>query len=157
MHIDVQTTGPIPETVERLLRELPAWFGIEAALQDYVTSARHLPTFAARLDDTIVGVCLVKPHGAHAAEICLLAVTPDLHRRGIGRALLEAVEQQATKDGRELLQVKTLGTTHPSPEYAATRRFYDALGYRHLEEFPAGTVWPDNPCLIMAKPITSNG
>lgn len=155
MKVDIALSDPTPDAVERLLRELPEWFGIEDALQDYVTSARQLPTYAARRDGTTVGVCLVKRHSDYAAEIYLLAVVRHRHRNGIGRALLETVEQDLAAEGHELLQVKTLGASHPSPEYAATRRFYEALGYRHLEEFEAGTVWPENPCLVMAKALRS--
>lgn len=49
--------------------------------------------------------------------------------------------------------MKTLGPSHPSPEYAATRRFYEACGFRGLEELH--DLWPDNPCLIMVKPLGS--
>lgn len=154
MPVEVAPSAPIPDAVELLLRDLPEWFGIEEALQDYVASADHLPTFVARRDADAVGVCLIAPHGDHAAEIHLLAVARRVHRQGIGRALLGAVEQHLAARGCELLQVKTLGPSRTSPEYEATRRFYQALGYRHLEEFPAGTIWPDNPCLIMAKSLT---
>lgn len=151
MDVEIASSAPSPEAVEQLLRGLPEWFGMEGALQDYVASARDLPAFVARRDTDTVGVCLIAHHGEHTAEIHLLAVARPAHRQGIGRALLESVEQHLVVHGCELVQVKTLGPSHPSVEYAATRSFYRALGYRHLEEFPAGTIWPDNPCLIMAK------
>ena len=153
MNVVIGSSDPVPEDTERLLRELPEWFGIEDALQEYVVHARVLPTYAAQRDGALVGVCIVKRHSDHAAEIHLLAVARHLHRNGIGRALVEAVEQDLASGGYEILQVKTLGPSHPSAEYAATRRFYEALGYRHLEEFDAGALWPDNPCLLMAKPL----
>jgi hypothetical protein len=34
---------PAPDTVERLLRALPEWFGIESAIDEYVESARTMP------------------------------------------------------------------------------------------------------------------
>jgi hypothetical protein len=52
--------------------------------------------------------------------------------------------------GVEYLQVKTLGPSHPSRGYAATRRFYEALGFRPLEEIHG--LWAeDNPCLLLVK------
>ena len=36
-----------PEVVDRLLRDLPEWFGIESSIADYVTAARQLPTYLA--------------------------------------------------------------------------------------------------------------
>ena len=36
-----------PETVNRLLRLLPDWFGIESAIAEYVVKAHELPTYLA--------------------------------------------------------------------------------------------------------------
>jgi len=42
------TSGePDPATVERLLRKLPAWFGIESSVAGYIESARRLPAYLA--------------------------------------------------------------------------------------------------------------
>lgn len=49
------------------------------------------------------------------------------------------------------LEVKTLGASRPSPEYAATRAFYGALGFQPVEELHG--LWPGNPCLVMVKPL----
>ena len=82
----------------------------------------------------------------------MLAVLPDHHRRGIGRALVERAAAHARAEGRTLLHVKTLAPSDPDPGYAATRRFYEALGFVPLEELPQ--VWgPENPCLIMVRPL----
>jgi GNAT superfamily N-acetyltransferase len=78
-----------------------------------------------------------------------MAVERGLHRHGIGRALVEAFEADLIADGVELLQVKTLGPSHPDPGYAGTRQFYTRVGFRPLEEVHG--VWPENPCLIMIK------
>jgi hypothetical protein len=60
----IEITGDerIPEHVEQVLRSLPEWFGIESALLDYVEQARVLPTYAARLDGHMIGICIVKHH-----------------------------------------------------------------------------------------------
>jgi ribosomal protein S18 acetylase RimI-like enzyme len=35
-----------------------------------------------------------------------------------------------------------------------TRRFYEAIGFEPIEEFP--TMWGnDNPCLLLVKPLKS--
>jgi hypothetical protein len=42
------TSGqPAPEAVERLLRMLPDWFGIESSVLGYVASARTIPAYMA--------------------------------------------------------------------------------------------------------------
>jgi GNAT superfamily N-acetyltransferase len=145
----VERGGPDPARVEEILRALPGWFGIEDALLNYVDQSKTLPAFVALMDDKMVGICSVKQHTQHAAEIYLMAVDPSLHRFGIGTALLKAAERELRDDGVQLLQVKTLGPSDPSPEYATTRLFYEAVGFRALEEIEG--LWPGNPCLILVK------
>lgn len=147
--VEIRRVEAVPEAVRSLLRGLPEWFGIEEAIEHYIEEARSLPTYAALASGDVVGACLVKRHSERAAEIYLIAVERGHHRQGVGRSLMEAVEADLAGDGVEFLQVKTLGASHPSPEYAATRRFYEALGYRWLEE--TEDLWPGNPCLIMVK------
>jgi len=145
-----------PGTVERLLSLLPGWFGIPAANADYIRSAQVLPTYLAWSAEAgpaatqPVGVLLARRHFRAEAEIHLLAVEPSQHRRGVGRALVEAFVADLVSDGCALLQVKTLGPSHPDEGYAQTRQFYLALGFRPLEEL--SEFWgPQNPCLIMVR------
>lgn len=141
-----------PPVVESLLRSLPAWFGIEAAIEEYVTAAARLTTYLARTaDGTPVGVLLVERHFPGAAELYLMAVDPAHHRTGIGRALIAAAEADLAADGVRLVQVKTLGPSRPDANYARTRRFYEACGYQLLEELHG--LWGDNPCLTMVKTL----
>jgi GNAT superfamily N-acetyltransferase len=147
----VISAGPRPELVERLLRDLPQWFGIESSIVDYVESARHLPTLVAAADGAEVGVLLYEQHFPTTVEIHLMAVDPAYHRRGIGRALVEAAEQVARSAGAALLEVKTLGPSRPDANYDRTRAFYADCGFLPLEELLE--LWPDNPCLIMVKPL----
>lgn len=169
----VARSEPVPDDVRRLLRGLPEWFGIDEAIDSYVEAARSLTTYVVREgsdgiagtepgedadgasygDGKIIGVCLVERHSEYSSEIHLLAVEREHHRRGIGQALMRRAERDLELDGKEFLQVKTLGASHPSPEYAATRHFYEALGYRALQELPADELWPGNPCLIMVKAL----
>jgi ribosomal protein S18 acetylase RimI-like enzyme len=147
----IESEGSRPEVVDSLLRELPEWFGIDEAIEEYVTRSAQLPTYTAILDGEPVGVLVLEHHSDRVAELYVLATARRLHRRGIGRALLEAAERDLARAGTTYVQVKTLGASHDSPEYAATRRFYEALGYQGLEEYPADTLWPGNPCLVMVK------
>jgi GNAT superfamily N-acetyltransferase len=145
--------------VERLLRALPGWFGIESAVAGYVAAARTMPAYLARPAgdgrQQPVGVLLAARHFPAAAEIYLMAVDPGWHRRGIGRALVAALEAGLIADGVEFLQVKTLGPTRPDAGYQRTRQFYAALGFRPLEEIHG--LWPGNPCLVMIKALPRRG
>ncbi len=56
VHFSVR--GPLlgqAEAAERILRALPGWFGIEAALQDYVRAAGELDTFVVLVDRPACG------------------------------------------------------------------------------------------------------
>jgi GNAT superfamily N-acetyltransferase len=135
---------------ETVLRALPRWFGLEEPVRAYVADAAVHPTFVASDRDEDVGFATLKRHTPAAAEITAMGVLPAHHRRGAGRALVEAAAAAARGDGVRLLQVKTLGPSHPSEAYAATRAFYAALGFLPLEE--TGAVWgPANPCLILVR------
>jgi ribosomal protein S18 acetylase RimI-like enzyme len=145
-----------PGTVARLLALLPTWFGIPASNEQYVRDAGELPTYLARPAGEPpadpVGVLLARRHFPEAAEIHLLAVQPGLHRRGVGRALVESLEADLVADGCAVLQVKTQGPSHPDAGYALTRKFYAAVGFKPLEE--RIDIWgPQNPCLFMVKAL----
>jgi ribosomal protein S18 acetylase RimI-like enzyme len=134
---------------------------MEISNEEYVAAARSLPTYLAWPDQAATaeglsagqpaGVLLAQRHYPWAAEIHLMAVDPAVHRRGLGRALIEALEADLRAEGVEYLQVKTLGPARPDPNYERTRRFYASLGFRPLEELHG--LWPENPCLLMLKTL----
>ncbi len=85
-----------------------------------------------------------------------MAVLPEYHRQGIGRALLRHAEAALATDGVEFLQVKTLAPSKPDEGYDKTRAFYLAYGFRPLEEFR--DLWDaENPALQMIKAIPRVG
>ena len=133
-----------------LLRLNADWFGIEASILNYEREIEHLPTFLAKAGDCPLGFLSLTQHTLHSAEILVMAVHPDAQRGGIGRALVEAAEAYARGLSVEYMQVKTLGPSNPDPGYAKTRAFYEALGFRPMEEFKQ--IWDEhNPCLILVK------
>lgn len=154
------TSGPpAPGAVERLLRSLPQWFGIESSTAEYIRMAGELPAYLARRpgsgpEQRPAGALIAVRHFPRAAEIYLMAVDPAEHRHGAGRALVTALVRDLAADGVRYLQVKTLGPSHPDAGYARTRKFYLAMGFEPLEEI-TGLWAPGNPCLIMVKPVGS--
>lgn len=151
--MDIVIQGPsldMAAVCEPILRALPQWFGIEEATAQYVRDTDRLPTLTAAIGGEVVGFLTLNWHSDYAAEIHVMGVHPDRHRRGVGCALVAKAEEILREQGVEYLQVKTLSPTHPDPNYARTRRFYQAMGFRPLEEFPE--LWgPQNPCLQMVK------
>jgi ribosomal protein S18 acetylase RimI-like enzyme len=132
------------------LEDLPEWFGIEAARRRYIEALPTYESYAAESEGEVVGFISLCHHFPHASEIEVIAVDKKQHRRGAGRALVERAQAALRSRGVEYLSVKTLGPSHPDEGYAATRAFYEALGFRPLEETTA--IWgEENPCLLMVK------
>jgi ribosomal protein S18 acetylase RimI-like enzyme len=133
---------------EPILRLLPDWFGIEAAILNYEEEIDRLPTFLAKSVGQLLGFLSVKQHYPESAEIYVMGVRPEARHGGIGRALMQEAEAYLKSRGVEYLQVKTLSPSNPDPAYTQTRAFYLAMGFRPLEEFEQ--IWDEhNPCLIL--------
>jgi len=141
---------------EPILRSLPEWFGIESAIVEYVRAIDRLPTFVAEADGASAAFLTLRPTSEFAAEIHVMAVCRQAQRRGLGRALLGAAETHLRAQGTEFLQVKTLAESDPDANYAATRAFYAAMGFRPLEEIRQ--IWGEHdPCQIMVKTVPPSG
>lgn len=146
-----QLTGS-GSTCRQVLALLPEWFGIAEANSHYEEAAESHPTTVASLDGNDVGLLTVKRHGPDSAEVFLLAVVPELHRRGVGSLLLAHVERLLGAESVRYLQVKTLSPSRADPYYERTRAFYLAKGFSVLEEFP--TLWgEENPALQLIKAL----
>ncbi|WP_151081454.1 GNAT family N-acetyltransferase [Nocardioides cynanchi] len=143
-----------PEAVGAILASLPEWFGIPEANASYVADAGRLPSYLA-VDaddpDDVVGVALLAEHFPGSRELHLLAVRRDRHREGIGRALVGAVASDLREAGVRLLEVHTVGPSHESAGYAATRAFYLAQDFVALTELQR-IDW-DGPTLILVRPL----
>ena len=134
---------------EAVLRDLPEWFGVEESTRAYIEEAATLPTFAVEPD---LGFLCLEQHTPRAAELYVMGVRREHHRRGIGRALVAAAEAWCRAHGVRYLHVKTLGPSRPSRGYGATRAFYEAVGFVALEELHG--LWEgDNPTLILVKGV----
>ncbi|MCP4376288.1 MAG: GNAT family N-acetyltransferase [bacterium] len=103
-------------------------------------------------DKQALGFVALARHNDWTYEIHSMGVMPEFHQRGIGRALVGAAEGLVTQANAKYLTVKTLSSQHPDPNYANTRKFYSAVGFEPLEEFP--TLWgAGTPCLMMVKSL----
>jgi GNAT superfamily N-acetyltransferase len=155
VHLREELSGS-GQICEKILATLPSWFGVPESVRNYVAVANRMPAVVASLADEDVGILVITTHGRYAAEVSVMAVVPDLHRRGIGRMMLSHTEDALARAGIEFLQVKTLSATKADEGYEKTRAFYLAYGFRPLEEFP--DLWgPDNPTLQMIKSVANTG
>ena len=65
------------------------------------------------------------PMTAGTCDLYWIAVDPACKGRGVGRGLVTAMEEELAREGAYLVRVETAG----APGYAATRAFYDRIGY----------------------------
>ncbi len=72
-------------------------------------------------------------------DLYWMAVDPGVQGKGIGRALVVEMERRLDELGGRLVRVETAG----APEYAATRAFYDRIGYPEVSCVP-DFYWPGN-------------
>lgn len=144
---------PFQRECEALIAALPDWFGIPESNAAYLRNLSLLPSWVALLESRVAGAMTLQQHFPSAFEVHFMAVHPDHHRQGIGRALLHHAEEAARSRGGLWLHVKTLGPSHPDPFYARTRAFYTSMGFAPLFETTA--LWgAENPALVLVKRLT---
>ena len=130
-----------------VLDKLPEWFGIPESKDAYVRGCAELPVWA----DGDRGFIAMRPTSAFAAEIFVMGVAPECHRTGIGRALFEALREEAKRRGIEYLHVKTV-QSGKYEIYDRTNHFYRSMGFRELECIPE--LWDAaNPCQLYIMKI----
>ena len=140
---------------ERVLRTLTGWFGIEESLLEYARNTNHMTTFVAETQSEVIAFLSLQQHFRAAWEVNCIAVNAPYRGQGLGKRLHEKAEGWLATQGAGLIQVKTLAASHPSSEYAQTRAFYEAIGYRALEVFPK--LWaPHLPVLQLVKVLATH-
>lgn len=113
---------------------LAYWQGV---LPSIATSERLL--FCALAGEEVVGTVQLylspEPNAPHRGEVYKLLVRQDFQRRGIGEALMRAVESEARRRGRMLLLLDTVAG-------GAGERLYRRLGWREIGAVPNHFVDP---------------
>ena len=144
------------EPCEALIAALPGWFGLPDSNAAYLRNLSLLQSWVAILDSQVVGAITLEQHFPASFEVHFMAVRPEYHRRGIGRALLDRLEAEVRAAAGRWLHVKTLAASHPDPLYARTRAFYEAMGFSPL--FESSAFWSaDNPTVVMVKRLEAQG
>jgi GNAT superfamily N-acetyltransferase len=147
----VQDVAEKRRIAEHILLALPDWFGIPEYTQRYIEESSDLPFWVARRGQDPVGFITLKETSPYTAEIHVMGVLPQYHRKGIGRRLFSALYDFCKQEGYEFLQVKTVDEGKYE-QYDRTRLFYESVGFRKLEVFPA--LWDErNPCLVMVMAV----
>lgn len=129
-----------------ILEALPEWFAVKEAREDYIRKSADWAFFAAFEGDCAVGFLCVKQTGDATAELAVMGVRKEFHRRGVGRGLFAQAKSFAAAEGYEFMQVKTV-RMGMYEDYDRTNLFYKSLGFKEFEVIPA--IWGEtDPCQI---------
>lgn len=140
------------EICEMILRSLPKWFGIESAIINYIADVQVKTMLVAFDNENPIGFLVLNYHNKFTAEIHVMGILPNYHRKGIGKKLLAAAETHLQNEDFKFLTVKTVSASLSNKEYDLTRKFYFGVGFIPLEEFKM--LWDEhNPCLFLVKQI----
>ena len=90
------------------------------------------------------------PRAEGVFDLYWLAVDRTRQGRGVGRALLEFVENELRRRGARMLLIETSS----KPSYAPTIRFYEAAGYREISRIKDFYRIEDDK-LVFSKTLTS--
>ena len=135
--------SPATEADARLLdgceSRRPRRVGIPESNASYLRNLSRLPSWVALLGSRVAGAITLEQHFPSSFEVHFMAVRPEHHRHGIGRALLHHLESDARARSGPWLHVKTLAPSHPDPFYARMRAFYEAMGFSPL--FESAALW----------------
>ncbi|NLW01994.1 MAG: GNAT family N-acetyltransferase [Clostridiaceae bacterium] len=135
-----------------IMNALPDWFSPPEDIERKSVVHRDMPFFSAFEGDRAIGFVALKIHNEYTIDMYTMGVLREYHRQGVGRAMLEAVEDYGRRNGFKFITVKTLDASAQYEPYERTRAFYFKSGFFPLEVFPL--FWnEENPCLFMAKYI----
>lgn len=143
---EVTTASEKQRITREILEALPDWFGIEESREEYIRKSADLIFHAAFDNEQPVGFICLKETGKDTAEICVMGVLKEYHRKGVGRVLFEEAKNAAIREGYAFLQVKTV-QMGKYDDYDDTNRFYLSMGFKEFEVFPM--LWDEwNPCQV---------
>ncbi len=139
---------------DAIVADLPAWFGNAEGIAECSAAVRAHDGLVAVAGGEVVGFLTFQRPTAGAGEITWMAVRADRRGAGVGTELVARLDSVVRGD-TETLFVKTLSDRDgdPGPEYAATRAFYLARGFRPMAELDI--CGPGNPCQLLGRRLTS--
>jgi putative acetyltransferase len=120
--------------VRALFREYFAWLGPEGWFNDLEAELAALPggydaLLVARDGEEVVGCVGLRPLGDGVCEMKRLYVRPAGRGSGAGRALVEAIVEEARRLGFRTMRLDTL------PTMAAAQALYRSLGFTEIERY----------------------
>lgn len=144
-----------PATAEKICRDitrdLPDYFGIPEANERYANGVVERISFAAKVDETYVGLLALEFPFKNNANIYWMAVKGDYHGKNIGSVLVKEAEKYCRDQGCHSMTVETLSPKNNDKNYLKTYHFYEKVGFDPL--FELNTYGPDFLMVYMQKTL----
>ena len=130
----------------KVLEALHDWFEVDESREKYIRDCADWLFFAAKENGEYVGFLCLKKTGRATAELAVMGLLKEYHRKGLGRALFAEAKKAAADASYAFMQVKTV-KMGVYADYDQTNRFYQALGFQEFEVIEE--LWgAENPCQI---------
>jgi ribosomal protein S18 acetylase RimI-like enzyme len=123
--IKVQDHDHIMEVAKSLN---PRWFN-DQGVREIAHALKTAPDLVAIDREKVVGFAIYSTEKIGTAELNWIGVRSESHRKGIGRALVGALEEMLRQQGFSLLEVSTVAPTIAYEPYERTREFYYGVGF----------------------------
>ena len=146
------------EGCDAVVLSLPYHFGIEAGREACARAVRTSEGWVAEADGRVVGFLAVRPSYEQTLEISWMAVHADHRRRGIGRALIDALADPPPAGVRYLIVTTLSEASSENVEdgYEGTRRFYRQNGFQPIWD-PEGWWDEENQAVLMLRELRPIG
>jgi GNAT superfamily N-acetyltransferase len=152
MEIRRGSPGDVEACME-IARDLRDFFD-DNAMERMPRDLRDHSIYVAEEDGVVHGFLTLLMRNANVADISWLAVRRDHWRGGIGTSLVSRAVDDLSREGLQVLEVRTLADTVDYSPYEGTRAFYRAVGFEHSETIDDYREWgPGNPCAVYIKEL----
>ncbi|HXH55385.1 MAG TPA: GNAT family N-acetyltransferase [Gammaproteobacteria bacterium] len=135
----------------KITLDLPEYFGLPDINEHYAMGIRSRTNFAAKKEDTYLGLISIDFVYANNANIYWVGVFRDFQKQGIGHKLIEAAYKFSKENCATTLTVETLAPFESDENYLKTYHFYQSVGFLPLFNLkPQGYEWN---MVYMIKPL----
>lgn len=141
-----------------ILDSLPYHFGVEEGREECFKAVETGQGLVAESDGVVAAFLTIQSWYDRSLEITWMATHAAQRGRGLGKALIGRLVDDAREANVEALLVTTLSVSVPEPGvkdgYAQTREFYKSCGFTPIWE-PHGWWSDDHQAVLMIKSLSS--
>lgn len=140
--IEPVTTEIAEALCRQITADLPEYFGLAQANEQYFSGVRNRENFAAKTDGKYVGLLSLDFPYPGSSNVYWMAVLREYQSHGVGGRLLGHACAFAKTHDATTMTVETLAPQEADENYLKTYRFYEHSGFKPLFNLkPAGYEW----------------